>query len=341
MSDFRLKRRDFLSGLAGLSGSVIASQITSRPAFASVRIDGARASFPAPLYQRWFVEYNKINKDVQVNYQSVGSGSGVKQFVAGTVDFGASDVAIKDEDIAKVPQGVVLLPVTAGAIVVAYNNKDVPNLKLSRQQLIDVFLGKITDWKQLGSPKSKSIKVVHRSDGSGTTGVFTKHLSAVSGTWKSQVGEAKTVQWPTGIGAKGNEGITATLKQTDGALGYVEYGYATQNGLKTAALQNQSGSYVAPSLSSATTTLSQVTLPSNLRAFIADPVGGGSYPIVTYTWILAYKKYSDPTMADALKKVLKWCVSKTGGQQYSSDLGYIPLPDNVISKVNSAIDTIG
>ena len=340
MSEFRLKRRDFLYGLAGLTGSVVASQLPASPAFARVRINGAGASFPAPLYQRWFVEYNRVNKDIQVNYQSVGSGSGVKQFVAGTVDFGASDVAMKDDQIAKVSKGTVLLPVTAGAIVVAYNNSDVPNLKLSRSQLVDVFMGKITDWKDLGASKSKKIKVVHRSDGSGTTAVFTKHLSTISSTWKSAVGSAKTVQWKTGIGAKGNEGITATVKQTDGAIGYVEYGYATKNGLKFASLQNKSGSYVLPSLSSATTTLSQVKLPSNLRAFITDPVGGGSYPIVTYTWILAYKKYSDPKMAAALKKVLKWCVSKSGGQKYSADLGYIPLPDNVISKVNSAIDTI-
>ena len=340
MTDLRLKRRDFLYGLAGLSGSIIASQVPSSPVFARVRINGAGASFPAPLYQRWFVEYNQVDKNTQVNYQSVGSGSGVKQFVAGTVDFGASDVAMKDEDIAKVSQGVVLLPVTAGAIVVAYNNKDIPNLQLSRQQYVDIFLGKITDWKQLGAPKSKSIKIVHRSDGSGTTGVFTKHLSAISSDWQKQVGEGKTVQWKTGIGAKGNEGVTATLKQTDGAIGYVEYGYATKNNVTTAELQNQAGSYVKASLTSATTTLSQVTLPTNLRAFITDPVGTGSYPIVTYTWILAYQNYDNPQMTQVLKQVLKWCVQKDGGQQYSADLGYIPLPENVIAKVNNAIDTI-
>ena len=340
MNDFRLKRRDFLYGLVGLSGGVIASQIINKPVLAATRINGAGASFPAPLYQRWFVEYNKINKDVQVNYQSIGSGSGVKQFIAGTVDFGASDVAMKDEDMSRVSKGTVLLPVTAGAIVIAYNNSDVANLRLSRQQLVDVFLGKITNWNQLGSSKSKPVRIVHRSDGSGTTAVFTKHLSKISNTWTSQVGSAKTVQWKTGIGAKGNEGVTATIKQTDGAIGYVEYGYATRNNLKTAALQNKAGKYVKPSLQSATTTLSQVQLPSNLRAFIEDPVGGGSYPIVTYTWILAYKNYSDPKTADALKKVLRWAVSKSGGQKYSASLGYIPLPDNVISRVNQAINQI-
>lgn len=340
MSDFQIRRRDFLWGLAGLSGSVIASQLPMSPASALVKINGAGASFPAPLYQRWFVEYNKVDKNVQVNYQSVGSGAGVKQFMTGTVDFGASDVAMKDDEIQKVKNGVILLPVTAGSIVIGYNNKDVPNLKLSRQQLIDVFLGKITDWKQLGASKSKAIKVVYRSDGSGTTGVFTKHLSAVSAEWKSKVGEDKSVQWPTGIGAKGNEGVTATIQQTDGAIGYVEYGYAKNNNLKTAQLQNKAGSYVSANLETASKTLSQVTLPSNLRAFISDPDGAGSYPIVSYTWILAYKKYANPEIANNLKKVLKWCVSKTGGQKFSSELGYVPLPDNVITKVNSAINTI-
>jgi phosphate transport system substrate-binding protein len=340
MDDFNLKRRDFLYGLVGLSGSIVASQMSSLPAFAAVRINGAGATFPAPLYQRWFVEYNKVDKNIQVNYQSVGSGSGVKQFMAGTVDFGASDVAMTDGEIKQVSNGTVLLPVTAGAIVIAYNNKDVPNLKLSRQQYVDIFLGKITDWKQVGAPRSKPIKVVYRSDGSGTTGVFTKHLSTISGTWKSQVGEGKSVQWKTGIGGKGNEGVTATIKQTDGAIGYVEYGYASENGLKTAALQNKAGKYVSPSIASSMATLSQVTLPTNLRDFIEDPVGATSYPIVTYTWILAYKKYKNPQTAQALKKVLKWCVSKSGGQKYSTSLGYVPLPDNVIARVNKAIDTI-
>lgn len=341
MSDFRIRRRDFLYGLAGLGGSVVASQLPFESVSAqAMRLNGAGASFPAPLYQRWFVEYNKINKNVQVNYQSVGSGAGVKQFMGGTVDFGASDTAMTDDEIKKVSRGVVLLPVAAGSIVIAYNNKDVPNLKLSRQQLTDVFMGKITDWKQLGSPKSKKIQVVYRSDGSGTTGVFTMHMSAISPQWKSKVGEGKTVQWPTGIGAKGNEGVTATIMQTDGALGYVEYGFAENNKLATASLQNKAGKFIDPNLQNASVTLSQVTLPANLRAFIPDPAGAGSYPIVTYTWILANKKMSDPKKAEAFKNVMKWCVSKTGGQKFSNQLGYIALPDNVIQKVTAAINTI-
>lgn len=350
MSDFQIKRRDFLWGLAGLSGSVIASQLSISPASALVTIDGAGASFPAPLYQRWFVEYNRnVDNNVQVNYQSVGSGAGVKGFMSQTTDFGASDVAMKKGEIkeaksvtkGKKGTGVVLLPVTAGSIVIAYNNKDVPDFKLSREQLIDVFMGKIKDWKELGANNSKPIKVVHRSDGSGTTGVFTKHLSAISSDWKSKVGEGKTVQWPTGIGAKGNEGITATILQTDGSIGYIEYGYAKNNNLKTAQLENKKGNYIAPTLKSASETLSKVVLPDNLVAFISDPDGDSSYPIVTYTWILAYQNYNDKTVANHLKKVMKWCVSKNGGQKFSAELGYVPLPDNVIAKVNSAIDSIG
>lgn len=341
MTDFRIKRRDFLYGLAGLSGSVVASQLPFQSASAqAVRLNGAGATFPAPLYQRWFVEYARVNRNVQINYQSVGSGAGIQQFMAQTVDFGASDVAIKDEDIAKVSRGVVMLPVTAGSIVVAYNNKDVTNLRLTRQQLVDVFLGKITNWNQIGSSKSKPIRVVYRSDGSGTTGVFTKHLAAISTEWRTKVGEGTAVQWPTGVGARGNEGVTASIMQTDGALGYIEFGFAQNNKIPTAILQNRAGKFVTATLQNAATSLSQVKLPANLRAFVPDPTGDGSYPIVSFSWILAYKSMPDAARRNAFKQAMKWCVSRTGGQQLSNSLGYIALPDNVITRVNQAIDTI-
>jgi phosphate transport system substrate-binding protein len=341
MTDFNIRRRDFLYGLAGLSGSVIASQLPFESASAqAVRINGAGASFPAPLFQRWFVEYNKINRNVQVNYQSVGSGAGIRQFMGNTVDFGASDVAMKDDEISKVSRGVVLLPITAGMVVVAFNNKDVNTIKLTRQQLVDVFLGKITNWNQIGSPKSKPIKVITRSDGSGTTGVFTKHLAAISPEWKSKVGEGTTVQWPKGIGAKGNEGVTATIMQTDGAIGYIEFGFAKKNNLKTAQLQNKAGKFVPGSLQNASVSLSQIQLPANLRAFAPDPSGDRAYPIVTFSWIMAYRKYPNANIVAPLKQVLTWCASKTGGQRFSADLGYIPLPDNVIQRVTGAINTI-
>jgi phosphate transport system substrate-binding protein len=311
-----------------------------------ISLIGAGASFPAPLYQRWFAEYNKVNPSVQVSYQSVGSGAGVEQFTKETVDFGASDVAMTDEEMAKVKKGVVLLPMTAGSIVLAYNLPGVQGLKLSRQAYVDILLGKITKWNDPAIAKTnsgvklpnKEISVIHRSDGSGTTGVFTKHLSAISPEWKQKIGEGKTVEWPTGVGAKGNEGVTAQIKQTEGALGYVEYTYAKEQNLLIATLQNQAGKFVAPNAQTATNTLQAVTLPENLRAFIADPKGDNSYPIVTYTWILAYKQYQDPQKLKALKDVMTWALKD--GQKMSANLGYVPLPENVVKKVEESMKKI-
>ncbi len=312
----------------------------------SVSLTGAGASFPAPLYQRWFSEYNNKNPQIKVSYQSVGSGAGVEQFTQGTVDFGASDVAMKDEEIAAVERGVALLPMTAGSIVLAYNLPDVPELKLSRQVYVDILMGKIKKWNDPAiaslNPDAKlpdnSITVVHRSDGSGTTGVFTKHLSAISSEWSEKVGSGKTVEWPTGVGAKGNEGVTAQILQSEGSLGYIEYGYAKQQGIPTATLENKAGNYIAPTDESAADALSAATLPENLRAFVTDPEGDASYPIVTYTWILAYQNYDDPAKLQAFKDVVNW--SLTDGQAFAGELGYIPLPANVVEKVQSKLDTI-
>lgn len=312
----------------------------------SVSLTGAGASFPAPLYQRWFSEYNKQNPNVRVAYQSVGSGAGVEQFTQGTVDFGASDVAMDDDEIAAIDRGVALLPMTAGSIVIAYNLPDVPELKLSRKAYVDILMGKITQWNDPAiaklNPQAKlpdtKITIVYRSDGSGTTGVFTKHLSAVSPEWKEKVGDGKTVEWPTGVGAKGNEGVTAQILQTEGALGYVEYGYAKQQEISTATLENKAGKYVPASGEAAAKALSGTELPENLRAFITDPEGESSYPIVTYTWLLAYQKYDDPAKLKAFKDVVNW--SLTDGQAFADELGYIPLPENVVQKVKTKLNTI-
>ncbi|WP_375480008.1 phosphate ABC transporter substrate-binding protein PstS [uncultured Nostoc sp.] len=314
----------------------------------TVKLSGAGASFPAPLYDTWFTDLNKKYPNLQVDYASVGSGSGVEQFIKGTVDFGASDVAMKDEEIQKVPadRGVVLLPVTAGSIVLAYNLPDVPELKLPRAVYADILLGKITSWDDAQIAKAnpgaklpkESITVVYRSDGSGTTGVFTKHLSAISPEWKSKVGEGKTVNWPKGVGAKGNEGVTAQIQQTQGSIGYVEYGYAKQNSLKFAALENKGGKFVVANEESASKTLESVPLPANLRSFISDPEGADSYPIVTYTWILAYKKYPNAAKAKAIEAAIEYAL--TDGQKQASALGYVPLPPNVITKVAAAADQI-
>lgn len=311
-----------------------------------INLSGAGASFPAPLYQRWFSEYNKTNPNIKISYQSVGSGAGVKQFTAGTVDFGASDTGMKPDEIAKVDRGVLLIPATAGSIVIAYNLPNVTGLKLSRQVYSDIFLGKITNWNDPKIAASNSgvtlpnlpITVAYRSDGSGTTAVFTKHLSAISPDWKNGPGEGKSVNWPKGTGAKGNEGVTATVQQTQGAIGYTEYGYAKQNGLAIATLENKAGKYVEPTAESASKALATVKLPDNFLASVADPTGDDVYPIVTYTWILAYKKYDDPTKAKAVEDMLKWGL--TEGQKYSDELGYVPLPKEVVDKVEPAVEAI-
>ncbi len=338
MDNFRIRRRDLLWGLASLSGSLITNRFLLKPANAvvKVRINGVGASFPAPLYRRWFLEYQKIDKTVQVNYKSIDSEAGVKQFIEETVDFGASDVAMTDDEIAKVARGVVLLPVTAGAGVVAYN---IPSfdLRLSRQQLVDIFLGKIKNWTQVGGP-SMEMKVIHRSDGSGTTALFTQYLSAISQEWRDKVGTGKTVQWPTGVAAEGSEGVTNLLRPVQGTISYVGHTNAKIHKLSMAQLQNKAGKYIRPTLDSVQTALSQVKLPSNLRAFIVDPSGDDSYPMVNYSWILAYEKYPSADVAKNLKKVLTWCVND--GQKWSPQLGYFPLPSSIVSQVTKAINSI-
>lgn len=321
----------------------------------NVELTGAGASFPAPLYQTWFVELNKKYSNLKVNYQSVGSGAGVEQFTKGTVEFGASDVAMKDEEIQKIPadKGVLLLPVTAGSIVLAYNLPNITDsqggefiLKLPRAVYTGILLGKITSWDDPAIAKAnpgaklpkEEIKVIYRADGSGTTGVFTKHLSAVSPEWKTKVGDGKSVKWPVGIGAKGNEGVTAQIQQTPGSIGYVEYGYAKQNKLNFASLENKAQQFVAATPESAAKTLASVTLPENLRAFISDPEGADSYPIVTYTWIMAHKKYADAGKAKAVEAIIEYAL--TDGQKIAAELGYVPLPANVIAKVAAAADQI-
>jgi len=314
---------------------------------ADITLQGTGATFPAPLYQRWFTEYNKMHPEVQINYQALGSGAGVKQFQEGLVNFGASDAAMTDEEIAAVKDGVVLLPMTAGSVVLAYNLPGgPPELKLSREAYVGIFLGKITNWND---PKIASanpgvklpdlkITPVTRSDGSGTTFVFTQHLSAVSDEWKSGPGTGKSVNFPVGVGGKGNPGVTALIKQTPGAIGYVEYGYAKQTQMPMATLENKSGKYVKADLESEKAALASVELPADLRAWIPDPAEPAAYPIVTYTWLLAYKKYADPKIKDALKGVIQYGL--TDGQKFSEELGYIPLPANVVTAVTKALEQI-
>ncbi|MGI0479217.1 phosphate ABC transporter substrate-binding protein PstS [Geminocystis sp. CENA526] len=334
----------------GDTGGETSTSSISVPFDSTVNLTGAGATFPAALFQNWFVSLNREVPKLQVNYQSVGSGAGIEQFIQQNVDFGASDVAMKDEDIAKVDRGVLLLPVTAGGIVFAYNLPGVDKLQLSRETYVDMALGKITRWND---PKivadnpdvtlpDRNITFVHRSDGSGTTGFLTKHLSAISDEWKEKVGEGTTVQWGrsggTFLGSKGNEGVTATIQQTEGAIGYIEYGYAVNNNIPKASLQNKSGAFVYPEDATTSATLAAVELPENLRAFITDPEGEDSYPIVTYSWILAYEKYDDPNKAIAMEAMIQYAL--TEGQEVAIGLGYIKLPQNVREQVAEVADRI-
>jgi phosphate transport system substrate-binding protein len=313
----------------------------------NITLQGTGATFPAPLYQKWFAEYNKLHPEVQVNYQALGSGAGVKQFQQGLVNFGASDAAMTDDEIKAVKDGVVLLPMTAGSIVLSYNVPGGPaELKLSREAYVGIFLGKITSWddpiiaKANGGAKlpATRITVVTRSDGSGTTFAFTTHLSAISPAWKAGPGAGKSVNFPVGVAGKGNPGVTALIKQTPGAIGYVEYGYALQTKMPMAVMENHDGKYVKADLASGQHALATVELPENLRAWIPDPHGADAYPIVTYTWLLCYKKYQDPKIAETMKALVTYGLSQ--GQKDSEALGYIPLPSNVVDKVKKAADQI-
>jgi phosphate transport system substrate-binding protein len=313
-----------------------------------VKLQGSGASFPAPLYNKWFKDYNAQHPDVQVDYQSVGSGAGVKAVQDRTVDFGASDAAMSADEIAKVEAGVQLLPMTAGAIVLVYNLDNVDHLTLSRDAYTGIFLGKITKWNDPAivstNPGAKlpdaNINVVVRADSSGTSFVFTKHLSAISGEFAKSPGTNKMPNWPTGTKSKGNEGVSASVSTTPGAIGYIEYGYAKHVKLKMASLQNKAGKIVEPVLASSQAALASVgnKLPEDLVIWIPDPEGDGSYPIVTYTWIMTYKKYADPKKAAALKMLLTYCL--TEGQKDSDSLGYIPLPPEVAEAAKAGLDNI-
>jgi len=311
-----------------------------------VTLQGSGASFPAPLYSRWFREFGDKNPDIRVNYQSTGSGAGIKAFIAGQTDFGASDAAMTDDEIKQAKDNVILLPMTAGNIVLAYNLEGVPALKLTREEYAGIFLGSIKKWDDpkiaATNPGVKlpklDISVVHRSDGSGTTFVFTQHLAAINDKWKAGPGVGKSVDWPVGVGGAKNDGVAAQIQQTPGAIGYIEYAFAATTKQPTAQLENKAGKFVAPSLKASAQALAAVELPADMRAWVTDPAGDDSYPIVTYTWILAKKKYDDKTKADALKRVLKWSLSD--GQKLSESLFYVPLPEAVAAQVLKAVDTI-
>jgi phosphate transport system substrate-binding protein len=311
-----------------------------------VKLQGAGASFPAPLYFKWFKSYSGAHKDVQIDYQSVGSGSGVKSLIDKTVDFGASDAAMTEKEMAQVAAGVQALPVTAGSIVLAFNVPGVTDLKLSRKAYADIFLGKVKKWNDpliAGSnPGVKlpdtPINVVVRADSSGTTYVFTRHLSAVSPEFAKSPGTNKMPNWPVGTRSKGNEGVTASIKTTPGSIGYIEYGYAKSQKIPMAALENKSGKFVAPTPASGTAALASAKMDEDLIAWVDDPENKEAYPIVTYTWLLLYKNYPDKKKSALLQDLLKYVL--TDGQKEAEPLGYIPLPKPVSEKVLAAVKNI-
>ncbi len=313
----------FVIGLLATPTAVLAGQT----------LNGAGATFPAPIYQRWFQDYARTSGN-RINYQSVGSGAGVRQFVAGTVDFGATDEPIKASEAAKVKRGVVQIPMVGGTIAIAYN-KPGCTLKLTQKQTVDVFSGRIKDWKQVGCA-SGSIKVVHRSDGSGTTFAFTNSLDAFGG-WAPGVGKA--VSWPTGVGAKGNEGVSGTIRQTPGTIGYVNTGFAKENRLQVAAIQNKSGKFVLPSATSGAAALNSITLDKNLAGESPNPSASGAYPISTLTWVLAYKN-GNGAKTDDIRGALNYALGSKA-QMIADDLGYVPLSGGILNKARLAVNRIG
>jgi phosphate transport system substrate-binding protein len=314
-------------------------------------IVGAGATFPAPLYQRWIKEFRKKQADFTLYYDAVGSGDGTKRFMAEQTDFGASDAAMTDEQMAQVKSGVQLIPATAGIIVLAYHLPDVPGeLRLSREIYTDIFLGKIRYWDderiQQLNPHLKlpklNIVTVTRSDSSGTTWAFTNHLNTISSKWSRQgPGVGKKVDWPgNSMASRYNEGIATRIKLSWGSIGYVEYGIAKRAGLALATLENKAGQYVKPNDNSGTTTLANTSteMPPNLRMFLPDPDGDNSYPIVTYTWLLLYKTYSNQNKARQVKQFVNWGL--TEGQKYAAEYGYAPLPEPVATTALKALAAV-
>jgi phosphate transport system substrate-binding protein len=315
-------------------------------ASAQMMINGAGATFPYPIYSKWFDEYAKVDPSVRFNYQSIGSGGGQKQILAQTVDFGASDGPMSDDNLAKASGKLLHIPTVAGADVVAYNLPGNPALKFDADTIAGIFLGQIKKWND---PKiaalnpgvtlpDQEIVVVHRSDGSGTTYIWTDYLSKISPEWKTKVGTNTSVNWPTGIGGKGNEGVAGQIKQTPGALGYVELIYAVQNKMPYADVKNAAGEFVKPTLESVTAALATADIPDDFRFSMTNAPGKGAYPIAGATWLLVYEQQKDATKGKKLVEFLKWAAKD--GEKMAKDLQYAPLPESLQQRVLKRIDEI-
>jgi phosphate transport system substrate-binding protein len=306
-------------------------------------INGAGATFPYPLYSKWFSEYNKLHPDLKFNYQSIGSGGGVKQITEKTVDFGASDAPMSEAELAKAP-GVIHVPTVLGAVAIVSNG--VPDgIKLTPEIVSEIFMGKIARWNDPkilavnpGKLPELPITVAHRSDGSGTTAVFTDYLGKVSPEWKTKVGVGKSVKWPVGLGGKGNEGVTGIVKSTPGAIGYVELAYAKQNKLSMATLKNADGEWVKPSVEATSAAAAGVDLPADFRVSITNAKGKEAYPISAFTYILVYKDQTDAAKGKALVEFMWWAIHD--GQKLAPPLDYAPLPKPVVAKVEAELKSI-
>ena len=341
-----MKRASIALLISGLVLAVTAGPLAAQD---TMRLTGSGATFPFPLYSAWFKAFSTKNKNITVDYQGKGSGAGIRDFINHTVDFAASDAAMTDEEISKVPGGVQLLPMTGGEIVLGYNLPGNPKLKLPRDVYAGIFLGKITKWSDAKLKAANpgvtlpdlDITVVRRADASGTTFVFTTHLSTIDEEWKRGPGVGTTVNWPKSdkfVASPKNDGVSATIKQTPGAIGYLEYAFAKFAKVEVAQLQNKAGQYVSAGGEGGPAALAGVQLPADLRAWVSDPDGPKSYPIATYTWMLFYKENKDPKKAAALRSLVEYCLND--GQKLSSQMGYIPLPENVVAAVRKASASI-
>jgi len=327
---------------------LLAGLVLSLPLLGQTTLNGAGATFPYPMYSKWFSDYNKLHPDVQINYQSIGSGGGIRQVLSGTVDFGASDGPMTDEQLGQAKVKILHIPTVLGADVPAYNIPGVTGeVKFTPEVLANIFLGKITSWNDPAIVKAnpgvnfpnQPIIVVHRSDGSGTTYIFTDYLSKVSKEWENTVGRGTSVKWPIGLGGKGNEGVAGQIRQLQGSIGYIELIYAVQNKISYGSVKNASGNFVLASLDGVTEAAASVkSMPADFRVSITNAPGKGAYPISSFTWLLIPVQAKDAAKGKIISDFLNWMV--TEGQKTTSQLTYAPLPSGVAEKVKAAIKQV-
>lgn len=322
--------------------------VLAAPLFGQTTLNGAGATFPNPMYQKWFSEYHKVHPDIQFNYQSIGSGGGIRQVLAQTVDFGASDGPMTDEQLSQAKTKILHIPTVMGAVVPAYNVPGVSGeLKFTPEAISGIFLGKITSWNDPAIAKAnpgvtlpnQSIIVIHRSDGSGTTYIFTDYLAKVSSEWQNGPGKGTSVKWPVGLGGKGNEGVAGMIRQMQGGIGYIELIYAVQNKIDYGSVKNVSGVFVKASLDSVTAAAASAkSMPADFRVSITNAPGKDAYPISSFTWLLIPEKSKEAAKGKILADFLTWMVDD--GQKMTADLTYAPLPGNVAEKVKGAIKLV-